>query len=82
LKYPFSGVVQKYPKSFDFSGKAIVLETLKKRRRGVYRAVPVPAGVLDTLNMVHGLTEAGKRQGGPKGKPPCGAGHGPRRFGG
>jgi len=58
------------PKSFDFSGKAIVLETLKKRRRGVYRAVPVPAGVLDTLNMVHGLTEAGKRQGGTKGETP------------
>ena len=33
------------PKSFDFSGKAIVFETLKKRRRGVYRAVPVPGEV-------------------------------------
>ena len=33
------------PKSFNFSGKAIVFETLKKRRRGVYRAVPMPGEV-------------------------------------
>jgi integrase len=30
------------PRSFDFSGRAIVFETLKKRRAGVYRAVPMP----------------------------------------
>ena len=50
------------PRRVDLPGKAIVFETLKKRRSGVYRAVPVPEGVLDTLNMVHGLTEALKRQ--------------------
>jgi integrase len=50
------------PQSFDLSGKAIIFETLKKRRRGVYRAVPVPGEVLDTLNMVHGLQETGKRK--------------------
>jgi len=49
------------PRSVDLSDKAIVFETLKKRRRSVYRAVPVPDNMLDTLNMVHGLTEAGKR---------------------
>jgi integrase/recombinase XerD len=43
------------PRRFDLSGKAIVFETLKKRRRGIYRAVPVPESMLDTLNMVHGL---------------------------
>jgi integrase/recombinase XerD len=32
------------PRSVDLSGKAIVFETLKKRRLGVYRAVPVPEG--------------------------------------
>ena len=58
------------PKRFDFSGKAIVFETLKKRRRGVYRAVPVPAEVLDTLNMVHGLQEAGTRRSGTHGERP------------
>ena len=28
----------------DLSGRAVVFESLKKRRRGVYRAVPVPPG--------------------------------------
>ncbi|MGB5832214.1 MAG: site-specific integrase [Thiohalocapsa sp.] len=50
------------PAGVDLSGKTIVFETLKKRRRGVYRAVPVPEAVLDTLNMVHGLQGAGKRR--------------------
>ncbi len=49
------------PASFDLSGKAVVFETLKKRRRGLYRAVPAPRG-LDTLNLVHGLQGAGKRR--------------------
>ncbi len=50
------------PKSFDFSGKAIVFETLKKRRRGIYRAVPMPEKVLDTIDMGHGIKEAQKRR--------------------
>jgi len=47
--------------SVDLSGKAIVFETLKKRRRGVYRAVTVPESMHDTLNMVNGLTQARAR---------------------
>jgi len=31
------------------SDRAIVLESLKKRRRGVYRAVPMPPELLDAL---------------------------------
>ncbi len=58
------------PKSFDFSGKAIVFETLKKRRRGIYRAVPVPAEALDTLHMAHGIRESGKRRKSAKGETP------------
>jgi len=50
------------PESIDFAGGAIVFETLKKRRSGVYRAVPVPEDVLDALDMVHGLQGAGKRE--------------------
>jgi len=42
----------------DLSGKVIVFESLKKRRRGLYRAVPVPAPLLDALDLVHGLREA------------------------
>jgi integrase len=33
----------------------IIIESLKKRRRGVYRAIPVPPSFLDTLEAVHGL---------------------------
>jgi integrase/recombinase XerD len=44
----------------DFSGKAVVFETLKKRKRGVFRTVPVPDTTLDLLAMVHGLRERKK----------------------
>ena len=43
--------------NIDFGGQAIVFETLKKRRSGVFRAVPVPKTVLDTLAKVHDLRE-------------------------
>ena len=49
------------PERVDLTGKAIVLESLKKRRRGVYRAVPVPPGLLDRLDLVHGVREAQRR---------------------
>jgi len=50
------------PKQIDFTGKAIIFETLKKRRDGVFRAVPVPDALLDTLNLIHGLTEGQTRR--------------------
>src|SRR5215210_155037 len=37
---------------------AVVLEILKKRKAGVYRPVPVPPALLDTLNMVHNIRAA------------------------
>lgn len=42
----------------DVEGRRIVIESLKKRRRGVYRAVPVPGNVVDALDLVHGVREA------------------------
>ena len=48
------------PKSIDLNNKAIIVETLKKRKRGVYRAVPVPKGTIHTLDMVHALREVQK----------------------
>src|SRR4051794_40426576 len=42
----------------DLAGGAIVFESLKKRRRGVFRAVPVPPQLLDALDLVHGIQEA------------------------
>lgn len=41
--------------SIDFTEKAVIFATLKKRRKGIYRAVSVP----DTL-MVHGIQDAKK----------------------
>jgi integrase/recombinase XerD len=46
------------PESVDLSGRAVMFESLKKRRRGIYRAVPVPPALLDTLDMGHGIQEA------------------------
>lgn len=37
----------------DFSSRLIVFETLKKRRKGTYRGVPVPPGLLRDLDQVH-----------------------------
>jgi integrase len=51
------------PESVDLSGRAVMFESLKKRSRGIYRAVPVPPALLDTLDMVHGIREAQKRGG-------------------
>ncbi len=45
------------PDRFDFANKTLTFETLKKRKRGIYRAVPVPFEVLDQLDMVHGIKE-------------------------
>lgn len=46
----------------DLAAGVLVFETLKKRRTGVWRAVPVPPALLDALDLVHGVREAqGKR---------------------
>jgi integrase/recombinase XerD len=41
----------------DFQAQAITFETKKKRRPGVYRAVPVPASLLDALDLVHSIRD-------------------------
>jgi integrase len=47
----------------DMKEGVIVFETLKKRKDGVYRAVPVPPVLLDALDLVHGVRETQKRKG-------------------
>jgi len=49
------------PRRVDFADQVIIVESLKKRRKGVYRAIPVPPALLDTLDMVHGLKEIQRR---------------------
>jgi integrase/recombinase XerD len=47
----------------DLAGGVLVFETLKKRRPGVYRAVPVPPVLLEALDLVHGIREKQGRRG-------------------
>jgi len=42
----------------DFADSAIIFETLKRRRKGIMRAVPVPPELLDILDGVHGARTA------------------------
>lgn len=54
------------PERIDLSTKTIIFRTLKQRRQDVYRAVPVPEGLLDTLDLVHRIRKARR---GKKGQP-------------
>ena len=41
----------------DLSAGVLTIESLKKRRTGIFRTVPVPPALLETLDMVHGIRE-------------------------
>ena len=45
----------------DVQEGMIVFESLKKREKGVYRAVPVPPRLLDMLELVHSIRETKER---------------------
>jgi integrase/recombinase XerD len=45
------------PGRIDISAKLVVLESLKKRRRGVFRAIPLPDELLADLRLVHALAD-------------------------
>jgi integrase len=45
----------------DLAAGTLVFESLKKRRRGVFRAVPVPPSLLKDLDNVHGIRERQNR---------------------
>ena len=45
----------------DFQAAVLTFESKKKRRQGLYRAVPVPATLLDALDLVHGLRDRATR---------------------
>ena len=50
----------------DIEDGVVIIESLKKRRRGVYRAIPVPPAFLDTLDLVHDLKALRRSQDGGK----------------
>ena len=41
----------------DLAAGVLTIESLKKRRAGIFRSVPVPPALLETLDMVHGIRE-------------------------
>jgi integrase/recombinase XerD len=47
----------------DLAAGVLVFESLKKRRSGIYRAVPVPPALLEAINMVHGVRELQAQRG-------------------
>jgi integrase len=51
-----SEVLALTPARVDISAQAIVIESLKKRARGIYRAVPVPSELLARLDTVHDIS--------------------------
>jgi integrase len=46
------------PRRVDFNDQTLIFETLKKRRKQVYRPVQAPNTLLDDLALVRGLREA------------------------
>ena len=46
------------PERIDCANGVIIFETLKRRKRGVFRAVPVPSDLLNQLYAVHQVREA------------------------
>ena len=47
----------------DFTDGTITFESLKKRRGGVYRSIPVPPTLLDALDLVHNVRGTEARRG-------------------
>ncbi len=46
----------------SFEDQAVVIETLKKRKGGVYRQIPLPSQFLDELNLVHRIKTNRKKK--------------------
>lgn len=46
--------------SVDMQNRVVVIETLKKRRKGVFRQIPLPDKFLDEMNVTHRLTKPHK----------------------
>lgn len=44
----------------DIANQSIIFESLKKRKRGVFRSVPIPENLIETLDLIHGIREAQK----------------------
>ncbi len=50
------------PDWVDFEEGTLTFETLKRRKRGLFRSVPVPQSLLDALDNVYGVRELPSKQ--------------------
>lgn len=50
-----SEVLAMTPQRIDAVARLIIVESLKKRQRGIFRAIPLPVPLLDELEQVHQL---------------------------
>jgi len=50
------------PDRIDFEEGTLTFETLKRRKKGIFRSVPVPDALLQALDLVHGLREKSDRE--------------------
>lgn len=48
-------------RSLDYEAKAVTIESLKKRRKGIFRQVPLPSGYLDDLDLVFEIASRQKK---------------------
>ncbi len=48
----------------DLANQSVIFETLKRRQKGKFRTVPLPPEVIDMLDLVHGLRQLQKKNGG------------------
>lgn len=46
------------PRQVDLAAGIVVIESLKKRRRGIFRALPIPPNLLAELEQVHRIRDA------------------------
>jgi len=49
------------PARIDLGNHTITFETLKKRKKGIYRTVPLPPEFVDVLDLVHGIHKLQKK---------------------
>jgi integrase/recombinase XerD len=50
-----SEVVSLTTRNIDLKNHAVIIESLKKRKRGIYRSVPLPDDFMERLDLVHGI---------------------------
>ncbi|MAU09369.1 MAG: integrase [Anaerolineaceae bacterium] len=44
----------------DLNAHAVTFESLKKRKKGIYRTVPLPSSMIERVDLVHGIRERQK----------------------